>query len=149
MNYYPLLTLLLSCLFLSACAASQKKNEDPSPMNTDQVDPEETPVQSMAPSPGSVTVIAEIIGVEETNRGYHCTLKITEVQKYGAGTPPLGEGSEVIAVVRHATLESFAPETQAAEVMKAGNTMNLTLQHQEAPNLGGKSTPSWRVLTIR
>ncbi|MFK7849166.1 MAG: hypothetical protein AB8G77_28015 [Rhodothermales bacterium] len=165
------LYLLLACLVLSSgCSSSKKKNQQVDSINQTEEDSaalvadslsnemDNLPVPGISPAPGSLRAEVEILGIEETDNGLHCLLKIVKINGYGSNTPPLAEGTELTANVSKETLLKASQDPASndnisiemvAEKLKSQATQNVTLKYQQVPNLPGVKPNPWRVLSIR
>ena len=175
MNPHFFYFLLMSCLLFSACSSSNKKSQEsliqdqaakaratqsdqqPAEQQTPQQQPAEqqTPQQKMPPAPGSAQVTAEILSMENTPGGFHCTLKIISINGYGSSTPPLPEGTLISASVKKALLEEAGSEEAGSEEatspkkLAPGMVKDLTLKYQQVLSIPGADTTAWRILSIR
>ena len=117
-----LLTLGLSLLLVGCASGTKNEAGEPS---TDEG------TTAPALGPGSARVSATVIGYQEVQNAFLCTLNIQQVHRYGASTPPLPVGTE-IEVLMHKRLFGEDPDgTNAAAHLQAGKAMEVTLSHQQ------------------
>ncbi len=157
---------------IASCSSSKKENEEiqasatsDSSAATDLQNAQTTPAPIATPAPGSVRVKAEIVSFESTSKGFHCDLKIVTVLKYGASTPPLSEEAIITALVTSETLQAASQNAnqdadeaadedtdenaKAEKILADKNTKEFTLKYQQAPDLPGLKSTSWRIVSIR
>ena len=147
MNLNQAYLLLLFFLLFGACSSFKKKR--PALDEPHQNDQQSAPEQEPSPAPGSAEVTAEILSLEETSSGYHCSLRIVTVHGYGASTPPLAEGTVIDATATAAALQEAIQEEGTRMKVAAGDSRRLVLRHQQRPNLPGTTPSPWRILFIR
>lgn len=99
-------------------------------------------------APGTARISASIIHAEETERGYHCTLKVEDVHGYGSSTPPLPTGSEIKALMLPHVIDSMEPSISMETLMGPDKTVNLTLKHNTMAKMLGDASPNWQVSSI-
>ncbi len=137
-----------------------QNEEDSAPLSADSIanSPDDMPKPGITPAPGSLHAEVEILGLEETDRGLHCLLKIVKVNGYGSNTPPLAEGTELTASISKETLRDVSPDLtsdenisieKVAKKLRSEATKRVTLKYQQVPNLPGVKPNPWRVLSIR
>ncbi|MFB3131507.1 MAG: hypothetical protein ACE10K_03185 [Rhodothermales bacterium] len=103
------------------------------------------PLPPPALAPSNARVSAVVRSYRDADSAYVCILEIQEVQSYGAGTPPLPVGSEVEVFMRKILFGDDPDGTIAAERLQTGQTIDVTLRHQQAPE---GSAPSWEAVQI-
>ena len=122
---------LVLLLLLSNCASStQNETSTAAPDSLTTTTP-------MGPSSARLT--ATVVGYEAVDGGYHCTLRVGMVHAYGAGTPPLASGSEIVVLMRETF---FGEEMDAASYLRPDTSITLALQHARVP--AGVDAPAWR-----
>jgi len=107
------LPLILGCvLLLSACA---KDAEPPSP-----------PIQAPAPAPGTIVLSATVGECAERERFTDCSVSVTAVDEYGAGTTQIPAGTEIRVSFRHGLITD--EEGAASISLESGTSLALTIQ---------------------
>ena len=138
------LLIISACLLYLACASTKEKDTLAPPVKNDFVSE-----KAVGMPPGAANITAEVIDYEEVGQRIHCRLQVLQVHGYGAGTPPLPVGTELVVLVRGDLLESGAGERDVGELLAKGNTLETMIQHQDAPSVSASSVPSWRMLSIQ
>ena len=99
-------------------------------------------------APGTAQITATILSAEETEAGFHCILRVEQVLRYGATTPPLPAGADIQALVASHVIESMAPETSMKSLIEPASMLKITLKHTGMGQMLGSTGPEWRVTTI-
>lgn len=124
-------------LLLGACSSSRKEAQD-MPENAESSEQAAMPKPVVAPPPGTVLLSAEVIDATPTSSGYHCTLKITEIHKYGSGTPHLSEAAEIKVELSEAVLanagwqQTLSTQKSTGEKFTAETASQLPAPNSEA-----------------
>ena len=142
-----LIMFSLSLLLVGCVSSTQNKSTDTSAEGDTTAEGETMPPPPPALAPSNARVSAVVRSYQDADNAYVCTLEIQEVQRYGAGTPPLPVGSEVEVFMRKILFGDDPDGTIAAERLQTGQTIDVTLRHQQAPE-GSPSAPSWEAVQI-
>ena len=141
--------LLLACfvcvtVLLVGCTTSKQEDAE-SPPET-----QSRPPAAQTPAPGTANVAAVVLGYEEKEHHYLTTLKIEQVEGYGAGAPALPVGTEIAVVISKALFDEDPDGAKAAATLATDQSVAATLQYSTAAAVGDEPPPpSWRALAIR
>ena len=131
---------LLGMLALAACSTS--KQDEPEAM------PGERPMPEATPAPGTAKASARVVGYAMQEDHYVATLRIEEVEAYGAGTPVLPVGTEVAVVVSKALFDGDA--SKAEMMLATDHVVAITLSRVQRADTGeDPPPPQWRAVSIR
>lgn len=134
-------------LLLVGCASGTKNDATQEPEDTAETDPKRPPA---AIAPGTAKATALVLGYEERDHHYLSTLKIEQVDGYGAGTPALPVGTEIVVVVPKALFDEDPDGAKASAMLATDHTVAVTLKHLTSATVGDEPpSPSWRALAIR
>ena len=134
-------------LLLVGCASGTKNDATQEPEDTAETDPKRPPA-AIAPGTAKATVL--VLGYEERDHHYLSTLKIEQVDGYGAGTPALPVGTEIVVVVPKALFDEDPDGAKASAMLATDHTVAVTLKHLRSATVGDEPpSPSWRALAIR
>ncbi len=141
--------LVLACfvwatVFLVGCMTSKQEEIDPSTETPSR------PPAAQAPAPGTAIASARVLGYEERDHHYLSMLKIEQVDDYGAGTPALPVGTEIVVVISKALFDEDPDGAKAAAMLATDHVVAVTLKHLTSATVGDEPPPpSWRALAIR
>ena len=139
-----LLAILGLSLLLVGCASStQNKSHEAETDTTVTTQPTPAPP---ALAPGNAHVSATVVGYQAEQNAYVCTLKIKQVHRYGASTPPLPVGAEIAVLMRKTLFGDDPDGTKAAEQLQTGQEIEVTLKRQQVPE--GGTAPPWRAVQL-
>lgn len=142
MKISPLLLSLLIFFAFAQCNSSEKSSDnDSSSEETFQSPPEPEP----APAPGSVVVKGKIVSIDSTSdKSASLTIKLSEIEAYGAGTPQVNSSRPVRVAVANSKVGSYK------KLMEANAPIKAVLFSGQQQTLEGteKSIFSWRLESI-
>ena len=144
MKLLLLLTLISLCLL--GCASSTQKDAGDADTTAADKTPSRPP---QAIAPGTANVSATVLGYEERDHHYLGTLRIEQVDAYGAGTPPLPVGTEIDVVISKALFQEDPDGSKAAAMLAPDQPIAVTLKHQKAAQTGDAPPASWRAIALR
>lgn len=133
MPSFPGSILLLLIVFsIAGC-----KNQQPESQSTTETPPPVPP----AIAPGHVALTGSLEDCVDGNRSLTCTLTVSSVQEYGAGTTQFPAGTHLLVSVRPSVIDAFQQNT---DTVFTGQDLEMTIV-AERPAPDDDNLPAWRV----
>lgn len=100
-------------------------------------------------APGTAQITATIINTEAVAEGFHCTLKVDRVYRYGSTTPPIPVGTELKALIASQVVETINASASFEALMAPESTLDLTLRYAGMAKMAGSDALDWQVASVK
>ncbi|MGE5353567.1 MAG: hypothetical protein ACM3P0_15890 [Acidobacteriota bacterium] len=128
--YIATIILLIISLSCSKCVSKYDNGQA-------QERKEEKPLTEKSLPPGSASIKAWMQEFQEEKNGFLCKVKISEVNGYGSGTPPLPPGYVITLEISRSLLENN--KYDAGKIFVKGKLLTMSLRYQRQMQKGNSS----------